>query len=415
MMRSLILGAIASFVSALPGLSQGAELLDAFDLALRNDRGYLNAQAEERLGQHDANRARLSYLPTLFIDQGRNALENSSRTTIQVVQPLMDVEKYASFKESPTRAAYAQAGLDVKEIDLAKRLYASYGSLVRSNALRKLALLEAQALDRQAQRAQRRFDLGYSSVMDITLAKVQYSQAMARYQALQNDIQSARQKLFSLTGATYAQAQGQPAEDLDASLLSANAQLDPTTNVEHPLVRQAKEQLQLAESGLLRAKSSYLPQVNLIVRNSQYGDLSDQYHGVQISFPTGVSFYGVQATQRAMVDQERARRALEEVQEQLRLDLESTELALKVNAQELEFRAFAVRDSEKNVAATEKAYEAGIVKASDVVNAILANFDVRRQRLLLLMSMADQQLLHSLSRGLTPRLALAKLSFFFKE
>ena len=88
---------------------------------------------------------------------------------------------------------------------------------------------------------------------------------------------------------------------------------------------------------------------------------------------------------------------------------------MKVNAQELEFRAFAVRDSEKNVAATEKAYEAGIVKASDVVNAILANFDVRRQRLLLLMSMADQQLLHSLSRGLTPRLALAKLSFFFKE
>ena len=68
----------------------------------------------------------------------------------------MDVEKYASFKESPTRAAYAQAGLDVKEIDLAKRLYASYGSLVRSNALRKLALLEAQALDRQAQRAQHR-------------------------------------------------------------------------------------------------------------------------------------------------------------------------------------------------------------------------------------------------------------------
>ena len=103
------------------------------------------------------------------------------------------------------------------------------------------------------------------------------------------------------------------------------------------------------------------------------------------------------------------------MQEQLRLERESTELALKVNAQELVFRTSAVKDSEKNVAATEKAYEAGIVKASDVVSAILASFDVRRQRLMLLMSMADQQLINSLNRGVAPRMALEKLSFFFKE
>ena len=188
MKRAVLHVVMALLASGVSGLSQAAELVNAFDLALRNDRAFLNAQAEERLGQLDANRAQLSYLPTLFMEQGRSAFERSNRTTVQAIQPLVDLDKYATFKESPIRAAYAQATLGVKEIDLSKRLYVNYSSLVRSNSLRKLALLEAQALDRQVQRAQRRFDLGYSSVMDITLAKVQHSQAMARYQSLQNDI-----------------------------------------------------------------------------------------------------------------------------------------------------------------------------------------------------------------------------------
>ena len=149
MKRAVLHVVMALLASGVSGLSQAAELVNAFDLALRNDRAFLNAQAEERLGQLDANRAQLSYLPTLFMEQGRSAFERSNRTTVQAIQPLVDLDKYATFKESPIRAAYAQATLGVKEIDLSKRLYVNYSSLVRSNSLRKLALLEAQALDRQ--------------------------------------------------------------------------------------------------------------------------------------------------------------------------------------------------------------------------------------------------------------------------
>jgi outer membrane protein TolC len=88
---------------------------------------------------------------------------------------------------------------------------------------------------------------------------------------------------------------------------------------------------------------------------------------------------------------------------------------LRVNAQELVFRNSAVKVSEQNVASTEKAYEAGIVKASDVVNAILASFDVRRQKLLLLISMSEQQLLNALNRGVSSRAALEAVSYFFSE
>lgn len=407
---------LAVWAAALTPIWGGAaELLGAFELALQNDRSYLNAQAEEKLGQLDARRAGLTYLPTVYMEQGRSAFEKSDRTTIQAIQPLLDFDKYTSLKESPVKAAYAQATLGVRELELAKRLFAAYSSLVRSNGLRKLALLESQALERQVQRAQRRFDLGYASVMDVSLAQVQYAQAMARYQSLQNDIQLAQQKLFSLTGATYRNLQSHPADDVAATLLQEGATTVDEQAIEHPQITQSKVLVQLAELGVTRSKSSFLPQLNLIVRNSQYAGMTDDYQGVQLSFPNGVSMYGIQAGQRAQVDLERARRALEEVEEQLRLERESTELALKVNAQELVFRRNAEKVSAQNVASTEKAYEAGIVKASDVVNAILAKFEVQRQKLLLHMSMSEQRLLNSLNRGASAKKSLEDVSRFFSE
>ena len=411
--KPLLLVALATALTPIWG--GAAELLGAFELALQNDRSYLNAQAEEKLGQLDARRAGLTYLPTIYMEQGRSAFEKSDRTTIQAIQPLLDFDKYTSLKESPVKAAYAQATLGVRELELAKRLFGAYSSLVRSNALRKLALLESQALERQVQRAQRRFDLGYASVMDVSLAQVQYAQAMARYQSLQNDIQLAQQKLFSLTGATYRNLQSHPADDVAATLLQEGATPVDAQALEHPQITQAKELVQLAELGVTRSKSSFLPQLNLIVRNSQYAGMTDDYQGVQLSFPSGVSMYGIQAGQRAQVDLERARRALEEVEEQLRLERESTELALKVNAQELVFRSNAEKVSAQNVASTEKAYEAGIVKASDVVNAILAKFEVQRQKLLLHMSMAEQRLVNSLNRGASAKKSLEDVSRFFSE
>jgi outer membrane protein len=408
----LLLGLAAAL---LPDWSAAAELLGAFELALQNDRSYLNAQAEEKLGQLDARRAGLSYLPTIYMEQGRSAFEKSDRTTIQAIQPLLDFDKYTSLQEAPVKAAYAQATLGVREIELAKRVFAAYSSLVRSNALRHLALLESQSLERQVLRAQRRFDLGYASVMDMSLAQVQYAQAMARYQSLQNDIQLAQQKLFSLTGATYRNLQSQPADDVTPALLQEEKAVGGEQELEHPQITQAKELVQLAELGVTRSKSSFLPQLNLIVRNSQYAGMTDDYQGLQLSFPSGVSMYGLQAGQRAQVDLERAQRALEEVQEQLRLERESTDLALKVNAQELVFRSNAEKVSEQNVASTERAYESGIVKASDVVNAILAKFEVQRQKLQLHMSMAEQRLFNSLNRGASAKKSLEEVSRFFSE
>ena len=86
-----------------------------------------------------------------------------------------------------------------------------------------------------------------------------------------------------------------------------------------------------------------------------------------------------------------------------------------MNAQELVFRSSAEKVSAQNVASTEKAYEAGIVKASDVVNAILAKFEVQRQKLMLHMSMAEQRLVNSLNRGASAKKSLEDVSRFFSE
>ena len=406
----------------MPGLAASSELVDAFEAALKNDRAYLNAQAEESLGQLDARRAGLIYLPSVFVERGRSAFEKTDRTTLQAVQPVVDVEKYTAMKEAPMRAAYAAATLRVRELELVKRVFLAYNNLMRSLALSQLGLAESLALERQVQRAQRRFELGYGSVMDVRLAQVQHSQALARYQSLQSEIQFSKQKLYSMTRKSYGNLKSLPLENFtDAGLqdliksTQSTAAFGSDDVQDHPLVIQAKEQLMLAEMGLTRAKSSYFPQLNLIVRNTEYSGQNDQYVGLHLSFPSGVSAFGIKANERAVVDLQRARRAFDEVVELLRLERESSDWALKTNAQEMNFRLNAVKVSEQNVAFTERAYEAGIVKVSDVVDAILASFEVRRQKLLLFLAISEQKLNNSLSRGMAPADALEGVSRFFGE
>ncbi|MFZ9598244.1 MAG: TolC family protein, partial [Schleiferiaceae bacterium] len=115
----------------------------------------------------------------------------------------------------------------------------------------------------------------------------------------------------------------------------------------------------------------------------------------------------------AELDIQKAEAALAEAMEQVRLDSVSGGFSLKAYAQEMAYRSKAVEISQATVASTEKAYEAGVAKATDVVNAILASFDVQRQRLNLHMTLSEQSLNYQLSKGVRPADAMTLTQSLF--
>ena len=392
--------------------AQSQSFVDAFNQALTYDRTYLSAVAERNLGLQDANRAGLVYLPGASVENGRAPFETHSRTTYQVTQPLIDMDKLANYREMTGREAYTQATFAVKELDLARKIYKLVSQWVQLKEMESLALQEAQALDKQVQRAARRFELGSGSVIDVTTAQVQYTQAMARYQALQADITFAQQRYLSATGLQTVQIFVKPDYQRAASFELPQALIDRDVALS-PTILQAKAQVEFAQLGLTRARNAYVPTVNAIYRTTHFNGAQDIYKGVQISMPTGLSAYSLSARQRAELDIQKAEAALAEAMEQVRLDSVSGGFSLKAYAKEMAYRSKAVEISQATVASTEKAYEAGVAKATDVVNAILASFDVQRQRLNLHMTLSEQSLSYQLSKGVKPADAMTLTQSLF--
>lgn len=411
--RRAIAVAACALTGALPARGWSQELVETLSQAMRHDRGYATALAERDLGLADAKRAGLVYLPSLTADTGRAAFEAANRTTLQVTQPVLDLERYASFREMEGRAEYALATFRVKELELSRKVYKTVATLIQLRELEVLALEEAQALDRQAQRATRRFELGSGSLIDVTQAQVQHAQALARYQSLQSDLTSAQQKYQSLTGIAGMKVVSRP-DYQAASVFQMPAGLADMAFADSPLVLQAQGQLKLTELSRTRARTAYLPQVNAIVRNTQYNGMRDVYTGLQLSFPAGLSAYAWTNQHRAELDVERATAALEEVREQVRVEGVTSGFSLQAFSREMAFRNKAVEISQLTIAQTEKAYEAGVAKAAEVVNAILASFDVQRQRLALHMNVAEQVLSYQVVRGVEPAQAMKLSQTLFK-
>jgi outer membrane protein TolC len=181
----------------------------------------------------------------------------------------------------------------------------------------------------------------------------------------------------------------------------------------NPLVLQARAQLEFAKLGLIRSKSAFMPVVNAVIRSTDFNGGRDNYRGLHISTPMGISAYSLSAKQKAELEVQKAQAVLDEILEQSRLEEVSSGFAVKAYAREMAYRNTAVRVSQATVTSTEKAYAAGLVRANDVVTAILASFDVQRQRLNLIMNLADLTLNHQLIRGVSPHQAISLLQSFF--
>lgn len=402
------------------GLSHAAQaaagpqdLVSVFRLAQREDSTYRLAQAERELARQDAQRAGLVYLPAAQIERGRSPFESQDRTTLQVVQPVIDMDKWHTYQQMSVRQRAAEVAFQRQEVDLAQRIYQAMADWIDAQALTRLAEAESKALDKQVQRTRRRFALGWGTVLDVSSAQIQHTQALAKFQALQGQLMGARTRLQSMLHQSDLRLDVLPdyaaAAAFDPQVLTAQAQ-----SLEAPSVIQARVELDVAHSEQERARWYWVPQVNAIVRASQYGGAQDRYAGLQIAMPTGVSAFAHSSMQRADLAVARAQAALADAQDQSRLDAQSADFALRASVNEMRLRSDAVRLAQENVQATEKAYEAGVTPASAVVDAILASFDAQRQRLSLHMNLARESLRLQLAQGQGAETAMTQTQRLFR-
>jgi outer membrane protein, protease secretion system len=372
--------AVLSAAVAFP--AQAMNLIEAYTRAQAFDPAYQVAKADRAVSDADITVAKLAYLPTASANFGRESTENQSRTTFQVVQPILDLEKFATMRSAAPREVIAEANFRSKEQDLAARVLRIVASLVKARETSELNEEQIRALTEQATRSQRRFELGQGTVTEVSTAQVRLDQARATRRALLAQQTILEKQFAALVGVAppqrYFEFVREPQSIPVESLLSL---LDKTT-VGNAQIIQARANERLAELNQQQVMAGYLPQINAVARTTKReGSTSENYTGFQLSIPLGVSAASFASQYKARVAIDRSKEVTRDVEEKQRLEVERLWALVVAGEEELRIRRDAIRSAELSAEGNVKSYEAGVVTAVDVINAILTVFETKREYL----------------------------------
>ena len=379
------------------------DLMELYGKAQGFDPAFLAAKADRAVSGADITVLRLSYLPTANVSFGRETTDNRNRTTVQVSQPVLDLQKFASMREASPREVQAESTFRGKEGELAQKVLKVVLEMVKTRETIELNTKQVEALSQQLERSQRRFDLGQGTITEVRTAQVRLDQAQASRRQLLAQAAIVDKQFAALIGEpvprspiAFSKAPSLPRmgnlEALLGRVLEAN-----------PNVLAARAGERVAELEQQKVVAGYLPQVTAVSRSTKVaGEASQNYSGLQLSIPLGVSASNFASSYKAALGVDRAKELVRGSEQGQRLEAERLWALVNAGIEELAIRQSAIENAQLSAEANVKSYEAGVVTAVDVLNAILAVFETERDYLNALATLAENHLSLQLVSAETP-------------
>ena len=123
-----------------------------------------------------------------------------TRPSLSFRQSLFNRENGAIVDQAKLGIKQAQAQLHAQQQNLILRTAETYFDVLRAQVEVEFSQSELQAIDRQREQAERRFDVGLVPVTDVRSSQAQYDLAVASEIAASNRLENAREALWVLTG-----------------------------------------------------------------------------------------------------------------------------------------------------------------------------------------------------------------------
>ncbi len=290
------------------------DLMQSYELALRNDPMYRSATKDYEAGQENNAIGRSSLLPKVAASYSQNANRAtqwgaqytggpntstnwsypSNYSYVQLTQPIFSLDAFARWKQGVAQSDFSQAKFIFNTQDLLIRVMQAYTDLLFAMDQLQFQVAERDAFYEQFKVAKRLNQAGESSMTDMLEAEAAYQVADAKVIDAKDNVENARRKLNGVIG--------EPVNDLaKVSKLSANFRY---LNLQNPRFDDWKDkalannaELKAAEHNIEIAKQEYrknhgahYPVVNLI------GALTTQQSNTvtSINNTTNQSYLGVQ-------------------------------------------------------------------------------------------------------------------------
>lgn len=392
-------------LSLISANSLGADLVDVYKLAEKNDQEYLQELATHRAALEARPQALSQLLPSINlsaastrhdqdISTSRSAIGaggevnfNSRGYRLSVTQPLFRRDRFIALSQADSEINQAEAELNQAEQELMIRITERYFDVLARIDNLEFAQAEVKSLSRQLEQANQRFEVGLSAITDVHEARAGYDLAVAQEIQAYNAIDNAREAMRELTGAYIMKLD--PLGDAmllvhpEPEAIESWTELSLDQNLAIIAARYAAE---TARNEIKRQTAGHIPTLDLVASESydstggRFG--STKQHDTAIGLELNIPIYsgGLTSSQTreahenyniSMYGLERARRLAQRQTREAYLGVISGISRVKALKQ-------AVISSETALEATEAGFEVGTRTAVDVVASQRATSEARR-------------------------------------
>jgi outer membrane protein TolC len=390
--------------------AQAETLTQVYEKARAFEPSFQAARFEKSVNDMDVTIARSAYYPTGNVSLSRPAGSDTTEKAVSVRQPLIDLGAWTRLKKAEPSRVIAEATFTQREHELATRVYSVVSELIRLQELVRLSESQTDALQRQVVRAEESYARGRGTITEVRNTQVRLEQAKGNAQLLKVQLEVAKRQYKATVGeepsssgftATYRPAL--------LRLIDLTEALEQARKAGPESLLAAQRQT-LAELTLRERTSDFIPNVSWVAEQRwRDGSDSDLFTGVNVSIPFGVSVANILGRRKAALQLEQTRESARDVEQRTRIRVESLHAFVASGVEELAIRRNAIEVAELSAEANVQSFEAGLVSSIDVINALLAVFEVRKDYLTSLLKTGQQVLDLHLAAALRPADALERV------
>lgn len=369
----LALSLVAMVPSALAG-----QLIEGYEKALNVDPAFQAARSELEGGRLSSTIAGRAYWPELGIRLGERAEVQGSQRTVQIAQPVLSAERYATMRGAPALEARAEATMRQRQAELAQRYFTTVTELVRSREALRLNKAKHEALAQQAKGAERALQAGTGTLTDVQDTKVRLEQVRAEALTLEARRGAAERQYAAMTGESASADGFALVRERRKLVLPPLEGTKDQAHENNPTILVARQNEKLAELDIVRKQGAFLPTISFVAKQTRLSNgQSANYAGVQLDYPLQTSSY-----LNVSVARTAAQKAAEEAraaEQKALLDVERLHAIVVAGHVEADIRLSAIESAKLSVTSNEKSFKGGVRSKLDILNAIQVLFQVEEE------------------------------------
>jgi outer membrane protein/protease secretion system outer membrane protein len=412
--------AMTASVMTVSAQASALDFKQVYQAALEQDATIRASRAAADSGRERLPQARAGLLPQISASAGRNfnSLDTTSpnilgelgttndryfsdNKSVQLRQPVVNMQRWLQFEQAKSMVAETEATLDRDLQNLVVRVAGAYFEYLMSDEQLELVLAQKKMYTSLVDAAKKGIAAGSGTRTDIDDAQARLDMASAQeLEARQNQDQTRRQLevLINQPVATVAKL-NVPALKLVGPVPASLDEWTSRAEKNSPEIKAMQARLEAARREVSKSQAGHLPTLDAVAQWSNSGSenitrINSRYEnksiGLQLNVPLFSGGYVNSTIRQAVAEQTRAEETLEALRRDLGVRVHKEFRGVSEGVMRVRALEQAVRSAEQMMKSTQMSFKAGSRTQLDVLNAqqqyTMALRDLAQARFVYLMS-----------------------------